>query len=86
MLSAKEARKIASSELLQIMNIIRESAYAGGLSINLDYYIGKDTIKTLKDYGYQVEEKEVPIYYEDHYGRLDDKPNSYRKETTISWK
>lgn len=86
MLSAKEARKIAGSELLQIMNIIRDSAYAGGLSIKLDYYIGKDTTKILKDYGYQVEETEIPIYYESPYGKIDDEPSGYKKQTIISWK
>ena len=79
MLSAKEARKIAGSELLQIMNIIRDSADAGGLSIKLDYYIGKDTTN-------QVEETEIPIYYESPYGKIDDEPSGYKKQTIISWK
>ena len=85
MLSAKEARKIAGSELLQIMNLIRNEAYWGGFYIRLGYTIDKDTIKVLSDYGYLVEEEEVPIYIDTPYGQLDDKPNSYKKETTIRW-
>ena len=46
MLSAKEARKISNSELLQIMNLIRESAYRGGLNIKLNYPISKEVTKT----------------------------------------
>ena len=86
MLSAKEARKIAGSELLQIMNLIRESAYRGGLSITLEYNIDKDTIKTLTEYGYNVYEDESPIYYETPYGVKVDDPISYIKQTIISWK
>lgn len=85
MLSAKEARKIAGSELLQIMNLIRNEAYCGGFYIKLDYTIERDTAKVLSDYGYIVEEEEIPIYLDTPYGQLDDKPNSYKKETTIRW-
>ena len=85
MLSAKEARKIAGSELLQIMNLIRESAYRGGLSITLEYNIDKNTIKTLTEYGYSVCEDEIPVYYESPYGKVDEYPNYYKKETIISW-
>ena len=85
MLSAKEARKISNSELLQIMNLIRESAYAGGFNIKLNYSISKETTKTLEDYGYNVEENEIPMYYETPYGKVDDKPFGYKKETVISW-
>ena len=85
MLSAKEARKIASSELLQIMNLIRDSAYRGGSNIKLDYSISKDTIKTLKDYGYNVEYKEGPIFEETPYGKVLENIVGYNKETIISW-
>lgn len=85
MLSAKEARKIAGSELMHIMNLIRNEAYCGGFYIKLGYTINKDTIKVLSDYGYLVEEEEIPIYIDTPYGQLDDKPNNYKKETTIRW-
>lgn len=85
MLSAKEARKISNSELLQIMNLIRESAYSGGLNIKLDYSISKETTKALEDYGYNVEYNELPIYWETPYGKLEDTPSGYKKETIISW-
>ena len=85
MLSAKEAHKISNSELLQIMNLIRESAYSGGLNIKLDYFISKETIKTLKDYGYNIEYNALPIYWETPYGKFEDTPSSYKKETIISW-
>lgn len=86
MLSAKKARKIAESELLQIMNLIRDSAYGGGLSITLEYNIDKETINTLAEYGYVVSEEEIPVYYETPYGIKVDDPISYRKQTIISWK
>lgn len=85
MLSAKEARKIAGSELLQIMNLIRNEAYCGGFYIRLEYTISKDTIKVLSDYGYLVEEEEIPIYIDTPYGQLDTEPGVYKKETTIRW-
>ena len=84
MLSAKEARKISNSELLQIMNLIRESAYSGGLNIKLNYPISKETTKTLKDYGYNVEYKENPIFEETPYMVLKDIVG-YDKLTIISW-
>jgi len=86
MLSAKEARKIARSEVLQIMNLIREDAYRGGDFLKLDYTIKDSTIKVLEDYGYTVEIKEIPIYYETPYGALEDNPSGYKKQTTIYWK
>lgn len=86
MLSAKEANKIANSDLLQLMNLIRESAYKGGLSLTLDYTIRDGVIKVLKDYGYEVKTEEIPIYYETPYGALEDKPSGYKKQTIISWK
>lgn len=85
MLSAKEARKIAGSELLQIMNLIRDSAYRGGLNIRLEYSISKNTIKTLEDYGYNVEYKEGPIFEETPYGKVLENMVGYKKETIISW-
>ena len=85
MLSAKEARKISNSELLQIMNLIRESAYSGGLNIKLSYSISKETIKTLKDYGYNIEYKEGPIFEETPYGKVLENIVGYNKETIISW-
>lgn len=86
MLSAKEANKIANSDLLQLMNLIRESAYKRGLSITLDYTVREGTIKVLRDYGYEVKTEEIPIYYETPYGALEDKPSGYKKQTIISWK
>jgi hypothetical protein len=85
MLSAKEARKISNSELLQIMNLIRESAYSGGLNIKLNYSISKETTKILKDYGYNVEYKEDPIFEETHYGMVLKDVVGYDKLTIISW-
>lgn len=85
MLSAKEARKIAGSELLQVMNLIRDSAYRGGLNIRLGYSISKDTIKTLEDYGYNVEYREGPIFEETPYGKTLEDIVGYNKETIISW-
>lgn len=85
MIDAKKARDIANSELLQIMNLIRESAYSGGFKIKLDYSISNETTKVLKDYGYSIEYKEIPIYWETPYGKLEDTPSGYKKETTISW-
>lgn len=85
MLSAKEAHKISNSELLQIMNLIRESAYSGGLNIKLNYSISKETIKTLEDYGYNVEYKEDPIFKETPYGKVLENIVGYNKETIISW-
>ena len=84
MLSAKEARKISNSKLLQIMNLIRESAYSGGLNIKLNYSISKEVIKTLEDYGYNVECKNSPIFEETPYGMLENIVG-YNKETIISW-
>ena len=86
MLSAKEANKIANSDLLQLMNLIRESAYKGGYSIKLDYTIKDSTTKILEDYGYKIIIDELPIYYETPYGALEDKPSGYKKQTIISWK
>ena len=86
MLSAKEANKIANSDLLQLMNLIRESAYKGGLSLTLDYTVRDGAIKVLRDYGYDVKTEELPIYYETPYGALEDKPSGYKKQTIISWK
>ena len=85
MLSAKEAHKISNSELLQIMNLIRESAYSGGLNIKLDYSISKEVTKTLKDYGYNVEYKENPIFEETPYGKILGDAIGYNKKTIISW-
>jgi len=85
MLSAKEARKISNSELLQIMNLIRESAYSGGLNIKLNYSISKETIKTLEDYGYNVKHKDSPIFEETPYGNVLENIVGYNKETIISW-
>jgi len=85
MLSAKEAHKIAGSELLQIMNLIRESAYAGGFDIKLNYNISKETTKTLEDYGYNIEYKEGPIFEETPYGRVLEDIVGCKKETIISW-
>jgi len=85
MLSAKEARKISNSELLQIMNLIRESAYAGGFNIKLNYNISKETTKILKDYGYDVNYKEGPIFEETPYGNVLENIVGYNKETIISW-
>ena len=85
MLSAKEARKISNSELLQIMNLIRESAYAGGFNIKLHYSISKETTKILKDYGYDVNYKEGPIFEETPYGRILEDIVGCKKETIISW-
>lgn len=85
MLTAKEARKIANSDLLQVMHLIRNTAYDGGLSITLHYTLKEDTIKVLKDFGYSIEVKEVPIYSDTPYGILEDKPNGYSKLTLISW-
>jgi hypothetical protein len=85
MLSAKEARKISNSELLQIMNLIRESAYAGGFNIKLNYSISKETTKILKDYGYDVNYKEGPIFEETPYGRVLEDIVGCKKETIISW-
>lgn len=85
MLSAKEARKISNSELLQIMNLIRESAYSGGLNIKLNYSISKETIKTLEDYGYNIEYKEGPIFEETPYGKVLENIVGYDKLTIISW-
>ena len=85
MLSAKEARKIAGSELLQIMNLIRDSAYRGGLNIRLGYSISKNTIKILEDYGYNIEYKEGPIFEETPYGKVLENIVGYNKETVISW-
>lgn len=85
MLSAKEARKISNSELLQIMNLIRESAYRGGLNIKLNYSISKEIIKTLEDYGYNIEYKESPMFAETPYGKILENIVSYNKETIISW-
>lgn len=84
MLSAKEARKISNSELLQIMNLIRESAYSGGLNIKLNYSISKETAKILEDYGYNIEYKEGPIFEETPYGVLENIVG-YNKEVIISW-
>ena len=84
MLSAKEAHKISNSELLQIMNLIRESAYSGGLNVKLNYPISKETTKILEDYGYNVECKNSPIFEETPYGMLED-IIGYDKETIISW-
>ena len=84
MLSAKEARKISNSELLQIMNLIRESAYKGGFSVKLEYSISEEIIKTLRDYGYNVEYKCIPIFEETPYGMLEDLIG-YNKKTIISW-
>lgn len=85
MLSAKEAHKISNSELLQVMNLIRESAYNGGLNIKLNYSISKGTIKVLEDYGYNIEYKESPIFEETHYGEVLEGVVGYNKETIISW-
>ena len=85
MLSAKEAHKISNSELLQIMNLIRESAYNGDLSIKLSYSISKETTRTLEDYGYNVEYKENPIFEETPYGKTLESIVGYNKETIISW-
>jgi len=83
MLSAKEARKISNSELLQIMKLIEESAYDGSLNIKLNYSISKETTKVLEDYGYNVEYKKNPIFEETPYG-LEDMVG-YNKQTIISW-
>lgn len=85
MLSAKEAHKISNSELLQIMNLIRESAYNRGLSIKLSYPIAKGITKILEDYGYNVEYKEGPIFKETPYGEILEDMVGYNKETIISW-
>ena len=85
MLSAKEARKISNSKLLQIMNLIRESAYSGGLSIKLNYSLSKETTKVLEDYGYNIEYKESPIFEETPYGLVVKDVVGYNKETIISW-
>lgn len=85
MLSAREAHRIAGSELLQIMNLIRNEAYCGGFYIKLDYTIEKDTAKVLSNYGYIVKEEEIPIYLDTPYGQLDDEPSGYKKQTVINW-
>lgn len=85
MLSAKEARKISNSELLQIMNLIRESAYNGDSNIKLNYSLSKGTIKVLEDYGYNIEYKESPIFEETPYGMVLKDVVGYNKETIISW-
>jgi len=85
MLSAKEAHKISNSNLLQVMNLIRESAYKGGTNIKLEYLLSKDTINVLKDYGYNVEYKEIPIFEETPYGKTLENIVGYNKETIISW-
>jgi hypothetical protein len=85
MLSAKEARKISNSELLQTMNLIRKSAYKGGTNIKLDYSLSKDVLKVLKDYGYNVEYKEGPIFEETPYGKVLENIVGCNKETVISW-
>lgn len=84
-LRAEQARRIANSEISQIMQLIKDSAYSGGLSIKLEYYLKSDTVNILKHYGYLIEEKEVPVYLEYPYGHIEDKPSSYIKETVISW-
>lgn len=85
MLSAKEARKISNSNLLQVMNLIRESAYRGGTNIKLDYLLPKDTIQVLKDYGYNVEYNEGSIFEETPYGKVLENIVGHNKETIISW-
>lgn len=85
MLTAKEARKIANSDLLQVMHLIRQTAYDGGLSTTLHYTLKEDTIKVLRDFGYDVKVREVPIYSDTPYGILGDEPNGYSKLTLISW-
>jgi len=86
MLSAKEANKIANSDLLQLMDLIRESAYRGGLSLTLDYIVRDGAIKVLRDFGYDVQVEKLPIYYEYPYGKVDESPSGYKNQTIISWK
>jgi len=85
MLTAKQANRIANSELLQIMNIIRKSAYDGGLKVTLDYHLKDTTVKVLKDLGYSVELKELASYPETPYGILSSIPLAYTKKTIINW-
>lgn len=85
MLSAKEANKIARSEVLQVMNLIRESAYRGGFSITLRYFLPREVIETLKDYGYEVKETNDPMFMETPYGKSLEEVVGHEKLTIISW-
>lgn len=84
MLSAKEAHKISNSKLLQIMKLIEESAYKGITFLYFQYFLPDEITKILQDYDYKVEKYKVPIYYEDHYGKVIE-PITYREETKVSW-
>lgn len=84
MIEAKRARKIASSELLQIMHKIEECAYKGGFEIILEFKISQEVTSILNNYGYLVEYEQVPIYEETPYG-VRYNIIGYKDQTTINW-
>jgi len=85
MIDAKRARKIASSELLQIMHKIEECAYDGGFQLLLGYELKKETIDILRDYGYKVYYREYPIYEETPYGQAIGNPIGTDIQIKITW-
>jgi hypothetical protein len=85
MIDAEKARKIANSELLQIIHKIEECAYDGGLQLLLGYSLKKETIDTLRDYGYKVYFRKDPIYDETPYGTVLGEPTGFLTQIKITW-
>ena len=82
-LTANDARRISSSKISYIMNLIKKAAYKGSYEIYINGFLDLDTIDIFRHYGYKVSyiDKEIN---EDHYGKPED--NFKVCKTLISWK
>lgn len=83
-LSARDARGIATSDLLKVLHQIEDVAYKGGLEITLKTKLKETIIGILTDYGYKIDYEQVPIYEETPYG-VRYKIIGYTDQTIISW-
>lgn len=84
MLTANNARLIATGEISIILHKIEEAAYNRQFELYLNKPLNASIVETLKNLGYNVEYKVTPVYLETPYG-IEDTPSSNKEETKISW-
>ena len=85
MLTANNARLIATGEISIILHKIEEAAYNRQFELYLNKLLNASTVEVLKNLGYNVEYKESPIFEETPYGKIMENIVGYNKETVISW-
>ena len=85
MLTANNARLIATGEISIILHKIEEAAYNRQFELYLNKPLNASIVETLKNLGYNVEYKVTPVYLETPYGKVEDTPSSNKEETKISW-